>query len=548
MSKISFIALGGIGAIGMNCYVYETEKSAVIIDCGVKFFDDNVGIDKEIPDLNYLETIKHKDIICVLTHGHEDHIGAIKYLIERYKDLTVATTRYTFELIKHKLESASLKVKHKIYFDTTPKISITDIDIEFIPISHSIPETGAIHLRSHDGFTVLHVSDYKIDFNPYNGTPFKLKPFLDVANQNLNCLVADSTNVLSRGFTKSEKFIKQNLTNIIKTAEGRVFFTTFTSNIERLQQVFDIATETDKYIVIEGSSFTRSIALAKQLSKIKIDDSRVITRKAMANYDKNKIIILATGSQGERMSIMNKISYDDYININVCDTDSFIFSSRVIPGNEHRLIEIKNRLYRYGAKVYSDRDNSIHVSGHGSSSDTLFLIKLLRPDYLIPIHGEYMHLQGHKKIAVDNNLVDENSVLIIDTGDKVTFNDGELVEIEKIELEKSYIDSFSKSLLNLKDLKERVRVSMNGAISITLLINIQKNSILYGPYISVFGLSLSNTLRDNLKEFIVNSTDNGIFERTSVTGWHTFIVKSIKKYFKKNYNRDIAISINIEEV
>jgi len=548
MALITFLSLGGASKIGMNCYLYETETTAIMIDCGTAFIDDHIaGIDRVIPNFNYLYSIRDKFKAVIFTHGHEDHIGAVTYLFDEF-DLDVIATRYTHKLIDYKLKKTNQQIKNRVYLEDTNEIIIDNITITPIPISHSIPGSVAIYLRFIDGFTILHISDYKIDFSPYSSTAFSIKPFLKIASENLNCIVADSTNANKTGFTSSENSIKPNLLNIISNSKGRVFFTTFASNIERLQLLFDIIEATNKYIVIEGAALVKNIDIARKSSELLFDNKRVVDRKQIDKYPDTQLVILTTGSQAEYNSIINRISFNDYANINIKPSDTFIFSSRIIPGNESKIIELTNRIYQYGAVTIFDQNNDIHSSGHASADDIVFMLKLLQPDYLIPIHGEDNHRLEHKRLAVEKVMMSDSSVIIAKVGEQINFIDGMLDSTTSIDMQPRYIDAFTEEILTGKNILERRDLARFGAISITIIIDLDKGTMAYPPFISLFGVNADTDLRSNIISHLNYSVDHDIFERKVLSAWKEYIFQVVKKYFRKKYNKKIIISINIEEV
>ena len=497
--KISVSSLGGAGEIGMNMYIYETDRYAVIVDCGVKFTkSDEIGVDLIIPDFSYIETIKHKKIMLIITHAHEDHIGAVPYLIKEYKDIAVVCGRYSWDILNKRLNEHDISV-NQIYIDDFKPFEWGDFEITAYPISHSIHGTYAVMLKIAEEFKAVHISDYKIDASPVTCTPFPLKEFIEFGKEGIDLLMADSTNIIKNGFTKGEHQVVNGIEQVFKRALGRIFFTTFASNTERLQSVFNMAEKYGRKVALEGSSLIKHIDTARKHGKLIFNDDILISRKQVEKLDDNKICFIATGSQGEGASVITKIAENDYSNIKVRKGDTFVFSSRIIPGNEHRLIYVMNNVYEKGGSVITADDLSIHVSGHASKEDALLLLNILKPKYLVPIHGEVQHLVKHKKMAVEHGMADENVIFFL-AGNKIIFENGSYTEKQEITAGKRYVDLNTEEFLTPEELKNRKKLAINGAVvvvnSAENVENINENDII----IQLIGFSIEKEYINILKQ------------------------------------------------
>ncbi len=544
--KVSIASLGGIGEIGMNVYVYETETTAFVVDCGVKFAGSSEpGIDLIIPDFSYLETIKDKLKCAVITHAHEDHGGALPYLLKEYP-MPVAASRYTMNLLEYRLKEHGLNPE-KAYLAAEEPLTVGDFTISFIPLSHSIHGTGALLAEAADGFSALHISDYKIDFFPVTSVPFPAARFAEIGRRGLNCLLADSTNCAVSGFTPGERTVRRELEKIFKESGGRIFFTTFASNAERLQTVFDLAEEYGRTVIIEGSSLLRSITEARRSGLLKIKDGSISKRGAMQKLPDEKICVVATGSQGEKASVISKIARSDYACINVREGDVFVFSSRAIPGNERNIINVINRISKAGGRCVTASDGGIHVSGHASGDDAAMLIKLTKPDYLVPVHGEYSHLQKHRLIAVKTCGMEESRVILSSEGEKLIFTDGELTGREEIPWGKRFVDMKGGFLLDKEQLKMRKRMASEGAVFVFAEPDIKKGKMNVTPSAASAGFEMDGARLAEFSAFLSEEAEKAVFERFSAEPWRELLIKLSKKYFKKKMGRRPIITVTIRE-
>lgn len=538
--KVSVSCLGGVGEIGMNMYVYETEKFVLIVDCGVKFArSDEPGIDIIIPDFSYIESVSHKKILLAATHAHEDHIGAIPYLIKKFPEIIISAGRYTYEIIKSRLNEHNVNPDYVI-LENNSAFEWGDFEITPYSISHSIHGTFSLKIKTSDGFTFIHMSDYKIDTSPVTADPFPVQEFVQTGINGVNCLLADSTNILNQHFTQSEYSTRKHIEDIFKNTNGRIFFTTFASNTERLQTVFDMALKYGRYTVIEGSSLAKHIDTARKMGKVKINDDFIIKRKNIDSFDDNKICIIATGSQGESTSVISRISQNDYSTIKVKEGDVFIFSSRVIPGSEHYIIKVINNIYANGGTCITVDDKPVHVSGHASKADALLLLKLLRPDYLLPVHGEVRHITAHINMAVEDYGMSKENAVMWSAGKKVTFNDGVISHVEDITAGRMFVDVNAQEILDIDKLKVRKRLSSDGVVTVVLNENNIENLKEENIFISCVGFSIENEYINILKKDII---EKKLLEENLNESLNDYITKMVKRFFKKRFLKRPVIDI-----
>ena len=537
--KVSVSSLGGAGEIGMNMYIYETERYALIVDCGVKFTkSDDPGLDLIIPDFSYIETIKEKEKLLVITHAHEDHIGAVGFLLRVYPEIMIASNRYSYNLLSKKLKEQNIG-PNKVYYDDFTSFEWGDFEITPYPISHSIHGAYGIKIKVENNMSFLHISDYKIDLSPVTACPFPLKEFIEMGREGIDCLLADSTNILNKGFTKGEKQVVENIDKIFKNHKGRIFFTTFASNTERLQTVIDIAEKYGRKIVLEGSSIVKNVETARKYGKLKLHDENIISRKQMEKYDEDKLIFIATGSQGEGASVITKISEDDYSNIRVRKNDLFIFSSRIIPGNEHRIIQIINNIYAKGGITATADDSTIHVSGHASKEDGRLLLNIIRPTYLVPIHGEVKHLKGHMEMGIEQGMKEENVIFFM-AGEKLVFENKKLIEKEEITAGKMYVDLNMNEIMDNEGVKLRKRLAINGIVMVVNTAEknnkIEKENII----VETEGFTLQSEYKNELIEQLLSYNER---EETATEEFKEFAEVIIKRFFKKRFMKKPVIKI-----
>lgn len=537
--NVSISFLGGVGEIGMNMYLYETDTTAIIVDCGVKFASKGEpGIDVIIPDFTYLYEIKDKLKAVIITHAHEDHIGALPFLLTDF-NIPVVASHFSHALIKRKMKEYHIKYE-KIYFEKNISVEINDFIINFIPLSHSIYGTGALYIQVNNEFSFLHMSDYKIDFSPVSSDAFPIKEFVEISKNKLDCLVSDSTNCLVKGFTKGEKSVEAGLDEIFKNANGRIFFTSFASNAERIETIFKLSKKYNRKIIIEGSSFTKNISEASHFGLLNIDHSIIVKRSSINKLADNEICFIATGSQGEKESVITRIAHHNYANIKIKSNDLFIFSSRAIPSNEQDIINVMNRITKAGGKCITAQDLPIHVSGHPAENDVAFLIKLTKPKYLIPIHGEYIHMEKHKEIAINTCNIDKDNVIISNAGTKVVFNNGYISDICEVPAGKRFVDYRSKEILSKDSLKYRKLMATDGVVF--AYININNNIILSSSIIANTGFVDNNESNAALNYLIAEANKNN-----SIDKWENFVETTLKRYYKKFLQRRPIINIIVRE-
>jgi ribonuclease J len=541
----SVSVLGGIGEIGMNMYIYETDETAVIVDCGVMFADNaSPGIDYIIPDMTYLEEIKHKKLGLFLTHGHEDHIGAVPNLLKKY-NIPVYGGKLTLGILETKLRGKDQYALNDI--EPREVIEFGDFTVAFLPVTHSISDTYALHIKA-ETFSSLHCSDFKIDQTPAWGEPFRPEDFSPLAQSDLTCLMLDSTNAIHSGWTDSESSIKSDLHEIFLKAKGRIFFTSFSSNIDRFRQVFDIARQTNRKVVIEGASLQRNIEISIKKEYLKMPKDLVVSLKHAKNLPDNRVCYIITGCQGETNSTLYRVASQERKDLQVKRGDLFIISARVIPGNERSLTNLINNIYVFGGEVADIGKKKIHVSGHASEEEVKMMMNLTRPKYLVPVHGEPVHLHAQKQIETKSNLT-QNGILPIEDGHKAIFKDGELSEIVEIPHGRDYVDLRGSFVINDEEIRSRRHMCRDGAVVLTVVHKSGAKTLLAPPDAKTIGFSLKDESMFEFRKHMNDTAEQLLEEYGSNKAiMEDYLSKLGRRYFKKLLDRRPVVAVSIVEV
>ncbi len=482
MSTLKIIPLGGLGEIGLNMMVFEYGNTLFVVDSGLMFPEDYMlGVDFVIPNMEYLRRNKSKLAAVVLTHAHEDHIGALPYLI---KDIEVPVfgTPFTLGLVRHKLEELGLIPSSDLHeISLEEKLRLGPFDIEFIRVGHSVVDGVGLVIHTPCG-TLVHTGDYKIGYGAVGGMATDLNKFAACGEKGVLALLSDSTNVEKEGYTISDKQIGETLDKIVADSRGRIIVALFASNVARIQLIVDIARARGKKIVISGRSIEVSVKIAKSLGFLMIPDDMQIDIDRMPDYSDSDLIMITTGSQGEPMSALARMASGIHKQIKIKAGDTVILSSKFIPGNEKAIGKIINNLYRNGADVIYEKISDIHVSGHAFREELKLMINLTKPEHFIPIHGEYRHLMLHTKLAQEVGVADDK-ILLAENGQIIEFdeNGGRLngsVTTGRVLIDGKGVGDVGRSVL-----KERRVLSEEGMVAVTMAIDEETGIIMYGPEI-----------------------------------------------------------------
>ncbi len=506
-AKLKVIPLGGLEQIGMNITVFEYEEDIIVVDCGIAFPEDEMlGIDLVIPDVEYLKMNQHKVRGIVLTHGHEDHIGALPYVLKQL-NVPVYGTRLTIGLVENKLR------EHKILNDVdrtviTPgqKIKLGCFNVEFIRTNHSIPDPVALALHTPAG-TVIHTGDFKVDFTPIYGKPIDLQKFGELGKKGVLLLMADSTNAERPGFTKTESSVGRAFDDLFSNFKGkRIIVATFASNVDRVQQIIHAAGKYKRKVLVEGRSMKNVVATAIELGYIKMPKKMMITFEELDQYKDGQVVIITTGSQGEPMAALSRMAYDNHRHIQIHKDDKIIFSSKPIPGNEKSVSRVINTLFAKGAEVIFE---DTHVSGHAYQEELKLIHTLVKPKYFVPIHGEYKHMKKHAELA-ENLGMKSDKITILSPGDVFELNNKEASKTGRINSQPIFVDGLGVGDVGSIVLRDRQKLSQDGLMTVVLTISKETRQVVAGPDIVSRGFVYvreSGDLMGEAREVVVKALD-----------------------------------------
>ena len=517
-NKVKVIPLGGLGEIGKNITAIEYEDEIIVIDCGISFPDEDMyGIDLVIPDIKYLLDNKEKVKGLFLTHGHEDHIGAIPYILKQL-NMPVYGTKLTLGLVKSKLEEHGILSDSKLIpVKPGSSVKLENLKMEFIRVTHSIAEACAIAIHTPVG-VILHTGDFKIDYTPIDGKVMDLRRIASLGKKGVLLLMADSTNIERHGHSLSEKTIGETLTRIFSGAKGRVIVATFASNIHRMQQIADSSLKYDRKIVFSGRSMEKISQVAMELGYLHIPKDSLINVEEINKYPSDKITIITTGSQGESMAGLSRIAYGSHRNISIEPDDLFIISASPIPGNDKNVSRVINQLFRKGVEVIYEDLEEIHVSGHAYVEELKLIHTLVKPKYFMPVHGEYRHLKHHSDLAVKLGM-DRKNVFTLETGQVLELSKDEVNTSKRVQTGEIYVDGIGVGDVGNIVLRDRRDLARDGMVTIVVAINSENYSIVSGPDIITRGFvyareaeDLINKIKEVSKDEIESCLNKNILE------------------------------------
>ena len=545
------IPLGGLGEFGMNMMVFRYGDDIIVVDAGMMFPESELlGVDLVIPDITYLKQNRHLVRAIVLTHGHEDHIGALPYIL-RDLNVPIYGTRFTLALVKKRLEEAGL-LDSATLREVLPgrRIELGPFEIEFISVTHSTIDCVALAIRTPLG-VIIHTGDFKIDQTPVDKVPFDLHAFARYGNEGVLALFSDSTNVERPGFTPSERTIVPRIEELARSAPRRVVLSCFASSIHRIQQVIDIAERVGRKIAFVGRSMIDNVEIAHNLDCLRIPDGMVVRPQDIRSFEPRKIIILASGSQAEPMSSLSRIAVDNHRFVSVDENDTVILSARIIPGNEKAIFRMLDHMFRRRALVYYDNSaGTIHVSGHASQEEQKLILRLVKPKYFIPVHGEYRHLFRHAALAHQLGAVSEE-IMLMEDGKCIEFTEEGAFRRDPVTAGRVLVDSGSLEEIEAIVVRDRKHLSEEGVVIPIIAIDKHTGKLESAPEVVSRGLMSENNgeLLEGAKEIVMKTFElSNLEERADWSVIKEKIRVDLKRYISKQTSKRPLILPVILEV
>ena len=540
-AKVKITPLGGLGEIGGNFMIMETNTSAIIIDIGMSFpSEDMHGVDILIPDFSYIKKIQDKIDGIVITHGHEDHIGAVAYFFKKYQ-FPIYATPLPLGMLSNKFDEHGLK-KEKKFFKPVEKrkiYKIGDFDIEWMHVTHSIIDASSLAITTEAG-TIIHTGDFKIDHTPIDGYPTDLHRFAHYGEKGVLCLLSDSTNSYRAGITKSESTVGPTFDNIFKNSKGRVIMSTFSSNIHRVYQAIEHGIKHNRKVCVIGRSMERNLDIAMELGYVKLDRRIFIDPHEVNKYNDKEVLIITTGSQGETMSALFRMATDEHRHIKIKPSDQIIISAKAIPGNEASVSRVLNYLIKAGAKVAYQDFSEIHTSGHAAIEEQKLMIRLCKPKFFLPVHGEYNHIHKHKQTAIACGVNPKNIYLMSD-GDQVEVSPKFMKKVSTVKTGKTYIDNQMNKQIDDDIINDRQNLAEAGVVMIVAQIDKQTKKLISKPVVRTYGIvpdrrdkAFSKEMEDILDQFLINAKPEVLTDQRGIeNGIRQVIRKHIFRQKKK---------------
>ena len=549
--KLKIIPLGGLGEVGKNMTVYEFGGDMIIVDCGMGFPDEDMyGIDVVLPDISYLKSNRSRIKGMIITHGHEDHIGAVPYVLKEL-DIPIYTTPLTAAMIELKLEENELLYNSQIFTKKAGSVfKLGMFTIEFIHVNHSIPDSVALAIKTPLG-TVIHTGDFKIDVTPIGGEMIDLVRFGELGNEGVLALLSDSTNVEKPGHSDSETKVGVSFDTLFKGCDKRIIITTFASNVHRLQQIIDVAARYKRKVGITGRSMENVLRVASVLGYMDIPENVLIDIDKLNKLPKSQSVIISTGSQGEAMSALYRMAFSEHKQIQVDSGDRVIISASAIPGNETMISRVIDELFHKGVEVIYDRNTELHVSGHACQEEEKMMIALTKPRFFIPVHGEYRMLVKHAEIAKSMGLNPKN-IMIAENGNVLELTKKNIQKVENVQAGAVLVDSSGQGEIGSVVLRDRHRLAEDGMIVVILPLSSYDHKLLADPEFVTRGFIYVKEAEDiitDLKQVTIDTVTS--CDEQGITDWNVIkgkVKSAVSGYLVKTTKRTPMILPVITEV
>ncbi|KTF04785.1 MULTISPECIES: ribonuclease J [Trueperella] len=512
---LRIVPLGGIGEIGRNMTVFEIDGRMIVVDCGVLFPEESQpGVDLILPDFDYIKDRLHQIDAIILTHGHEDHIGGVPYLLRLREDIPIIGSQLTIALVEAKLAEHRIKPYTHVVEEGDIE-NLGNFECEFIAVNHSIPDALAVFIRTNAG-TVLHTGDFKMDQLPLDGRITDLRSFARVGEEGVDLFMCDSTNAEVPGFVPSEANIGPVIESVFAQARGKIVVASFSSHVHRVQQVLDAAYKYERKVCFVGRSMVRNMGIAEELGYLSVPEDTLIDLKHADSLPDDEIVYMSTGSQGEPMAVLSRIASGNHKSITVGPSDTVIFASSLIPGNENSVFRLINGLTKLGAKVVHQGNAKVHVSGHAAEGELLYCYNILEPEYAMPVHGEVRHLVANGAIAVKTGVPAEN-VILAEDGSVIDMIDGHCSIVGEVPCGYVYVDGSSVGEIGEAELTDRRTLGEEGFIAIFAVIDAQERKVLTGPHIQARGMAEDDSVFEEILPDVRTALDESIANASATT-------------------------------
>ena len=551
IKKVKIIPLGGLGEIGKNMTAIEYDDEIIVIDCGIAFPDEDMyGVDLIIPDISYLIENESKLKGLFITHGHEDHIGAIPFILKQV-NIPIYGTRLTIGLIENKLKEHGLLATTKLnIIKPRERATFNHLDVEFIRNTHSIADSCSLAIHTPIGI-LFHTGDFKIDLTPIDNEPMDFERISELAKEGILLLMSDSTNVERKGYTMSERAISETLTKLFDQATGRIIVATFASNIHRMQQIIDASKQYGRKVAFSGRSMENISSVATELGYLHIDDDQLVNIHSINNIADDELTLIVTGSQGEPMGALARIAFSNHRHIKLRPTDLFIISASPIPGNDKLIGRVINELYRKGCNVIYKDLEAVHVSGHACQEELKLMLRLTHPKFFMPVHGEYRHLIHHKKLAEKVGIPKEN-ILVLSTGEVLELTPHHAEINGRVRTGAIFVDGIGIGDVGNIVLRDRKMLAEGGMLIVVATIDKESKTLISDPYVMTRGfiyVKESEELMNEVKQLATTEIETLLANETNeLLVMKNRIKKALERYLYEKTKRRPSIFPIIMEV
>ncbi len=549
---LEIIPLGGIGEFGMNCMAVRYDDEMIILDAGMGFPEESAyGVDVSVPDFDFLEEYRDQITAIILTHGHEDHLGALPYILKKF-NVPVYASHFTVGLAESKLAEHDLlgdTLIHRV--EPRDVVEIGPFKIEFIRVSHSLVDCFSLAITTPVG-TIIHTGDYKVDETPVIGEPIDLRTLRRYGQEGVLALLSDSTNATVPGRTPSERAVIPAFEEIFSEATGRIVVAAFASSIHRLQIVLDVAQQFGRRVCVLGRSMLKNVEIADRLGYLDIPDGLMVSLNETKHLDDNEIVFLVTGSQGEARAALSQMATQSYKGLTVLEGDTVVLSARIIPGNERAISRLIGAIYKRGANIIEEKRRLVHVSGHASQEDIKIMTEAVRPKFVVPIHGEYRMLFRHKEFVKNHLGYAEENIILIENGDVLELDGERATIVEKREVGRTFIDGSGFEEIDRETVRERKQIAYDGMVTLVITINEETGELESPPEIvarGVIGLEGSNGYHKDAQRIISETVASAtLAERGDMTLLKERVRVEVKRFLQKQTGAKPVITPVIVQV